>query len=478
MSSLPYRPATNPSRIAYLSYSTAEFDSRSHRMARSAVEAGSSVTIYARWEPGLAFEEERSGYRIVRVPFELRMAIPGLRATGRKRLARMIAARTAAPGPTPVASDVSTREAGPSRPRGETRLARARGFAARSRNGEVPLSPVVNAVLDLTLAPRRWYQRLIIFPLRPMAWAAALEDAAEPADIWHGMWAGSLPALGRLRRRHGGRSVYDSRDIYLHARLFDRMAAPWRRLYRWIERRWARSADSVITVNDAYADILEEVLGVARPLVVMNCPELWVPPEPRPDLIRERLGLPASSAIVLYQGNLMTERGIEQSMDAILEVPDATLVLMGYGGGRDEYAALAAGTKYDGRVELIDPVPPDELLPWTASADILVMAIQPTTLNHRFTTPQKLFEALAVGVPVVASDLPGMARIVSETGCGVLCDPTSPAAIAAAIRSILARSPGERADLRARGLAAAHDIYNWESQVVLLRGLYAGLAAG
>jgi glycosyltransferase involved in cell wall biosynthesis len=477
MSSLPYRPATNPSRIAYLSYSTAEFDSRSHRMARSAVEAGASVTIYARWEPGLAFAEERSGYRIVRVPFELRMAIPGLRATGRRRLSRMMAARTAAPGSTSEAP-AATHEPGTTRPRGETRLARARGFAARSRNGEVPLSPVVNAVLDLTLAPRRWYQRLIIFPLRPMAWAVALEDAAEPADIWHGMWAGSLPALGRLRKRHGGRSVYDSRDIYLHARLFDRMAAPWRRLYRWIERRWARSADAVITVNDAYADILEEVLGVARPLVVMNCPELWVPPEPRPDLIRERLGLPASSAVVLYQGNLMTERGIEQAMDAILEVPDATLVLMGYGGGRDEYAALAARPTYAGRVQLIDPVPPDELLPWTASADILVMAIQPTTLNHRFTTPQKLFEALAVGVPMVASDLPGMARIVNATECGELCDPTSPPAIAAAIRSILARSPAERADLRARGLAAAHDIYNWESQVVVLRGLYAGLAAG
>jgi glycosyltransferase involved in cell wall biosynthesis len=174
----------------------------------------------------------------------------------------------------------------------------------------------------------------------------------------------------------------------------------------------------------------------------------------------------------------MTERGIEQAMDAILEVPDAVLVLMGYGGNRAEYAALADGPSYAGRVKLIEPVPPDELLPWTASADILVMAIQPTTLNHRLTTPQKLFEALAAGVPVVASDLPGMAPIVTEVGFGELCDPTSPPAIAAAIRSILDRSAAERSALQARGLAAAHDRYNWESQVVGLRGLYAGLAAG
>ena len=81
-------------------------------------------------------------------------------------------------------------------------------------------------------------------------------------------------------------------------------------------------------------------------------------------------------------------------------------------------------------------VPPAELLDWVASADIVAMPIQPSTLNHRLTTPNKLFEAMAVGVPVVASDLPGMAPIVAETGCGVVCDPTDPAAIADAIRSI------------------------------------------
>ena len=89
-------------------------------------------------------------------------------------------------------------------------------------------------------------------------------------------------------------------------------------------------------------------------------------------------------------------------------------------------------------------VPPDELLGWVAAADVVAMPIQPSTLNHRLTTPNKLFEAMAVGVPVVASDLPGMAPIVRETGCGVVCDPTDPAAIAAAIASIL-DAPGGRA---------------------------------
>ena len=267
-------------------------------------------------------------------------------------------------------------------------------------------------------------------------------------------------------------AVYDSRDIYMHARELARVGGLRRRLFEGAERRWAHACDAVLTVNDEYATILERQLGVPRPTVVMNCPEHWSPRDPPPNLIRERLGLPAGTAIVLYQGGLLSERGIEQSMDAILEVPDAALVLLGYGRLRESLAGIVAREPYAGRVLLLDAVPPSELLSWTASADVMVMAIQPSSLNHQHTTPNKLFEAMAAGVPVVASDLPGMATIVSSIGCGVLCDPTSPAAIAAAIRRILELPADERAAMRSRALAAAHDRYNWESQVGNLLALY------
>ncbi len=319
-------------------------------------------------------------------------------------------------------------------------------------------------------------RRLVLFPLRPIAWGRAIAEIAEPADLWHGMWAGSLPGILHLRDRFGGRAIYDSRDIYLHARQFDRMSRPWRAIYRRIERRWARRCDAVITVNQAYADVLVRTLGIAPPAIVMNCPERFDPPEPRPDRIRQALGLPQDRGIVLYQGNLMTERGIEQGMDAILEVPGADLVLLGYGALQATLADEVSRPPYVGRVHLLAAVAPTELLDWTCSADVMLMAIQPTTLNHRYTTPNKLWEAMAAGVPVVASDLPGMAAIVRETGCGVLCDPTSPADVARAIRSILDLPADARAELRARGLGAAHDRYNWAAQASTLLSVYAGLS--
>ena len=68
-----------------------------------------------------------------------------------------------------------------------------------------------------------------------------------------------------------------------------------------------------------------------------------------------------------------------------------------------------------------------------------------------------------------------MAPIVRATGCGVVCDPTDPAALAVAVRSLLDMPAAERAAIRARALTAAHDTYNWESQMALLLAEYGRL---
>jgi glycosyltransferase involved in cell wall biosynthesis len=291
------------------------------------------------------------------------------------------------------------------------------------------------------------------------------------------MWAGSLPALEQLSRMHGGRTIYDSRDVYMESRDFAKAPRPARAVLAWIERRWARGVDVVLTVNEPYAELIERGLGVTRPPVVMNCSARWTPPAPAPDLIRAALGLPAATTIALYQGQLTSERGIEQAMEAILEVPDAVLVLLGFGKWLPKLEREVVQAPYAGRVFLLPAVPPDELLLWTASADVSVMAIAPTSVNHRFTTPQKLFESLAAGVPVVASDLPGMAAVVRASGCGTLVDPLSPASIAAGIRETLGRTDEERAAERRRILEVAHRDYSWEAQVETLMTIYARLLA-
>ena len=153
-------------------------------------------------------------------------------------------------------------------------------------------------------------------------------------------------------------------------------------------------------------------------------------------------------------------------------------VFLGYGGLRAELDALAAGPAAPGRVHVISAVPPEELGAWVTSADVGVMAIQPSTINHRMSTPNKLFECLAVGVPVVASDFPEMRQIVCDGPLGplgIVVAPDDVPGLARAILSIVTADPAERAELRARCLRAAHERWNWETESAGLVRLYADL---
>ena len=223
-----------------------------------------------------------------------------------------------------------------------------------------------------------------------------------------------------------------------------------------------------MTVNRAYADVMAERFRVRLPAIVMNCSYRREHGEPG-RLFHESLGLARDSRVVLYHGGLSPDRGIEQLVGALAFLPASVhAVFLGYGPLQGLLEESAGDAGLAGRLHVLRAVPPTELLDLVGSADVVAMPIQGTTLNHRLTTPNKLFEAMAVGVPVVASDLPGMAAIVDGTGCGVLCDPADPADIARAIRALLDATPEERAARRSRTLAAAQGTYSWEAQAEVL----------
>ncbi len=326
--------------------------------------------------------------------------------------------------------------------------------------------------------PRRagaWLVANLAIPLTIRSHRRRAAEVAIEADLVHGMAYMGIPVALSLARRTAARVVYDARDIYLDAGNLARLPGPVRWFVGRQERGFARAADRVITVNDGYADVMAARWKVERPLVVLNCSYRYEPPSPRERLFHDSLGLAASERVVLYHGGFSRDRGIEQLMAAIGSVPGATLVLMGYGKLEAELARAAADPAHRGRIRMLPAVEPAELLRWVASADVVAMPIQPSTLNHRLTTPNKLFEALAAGVPVVASDLPGMAPIVRSTGCGELVDPTDPGAIAGALRRLLELPETEMEALRNRCLEAAHRAYNWERQAEVLLDEYGRL---
>lgn len=360
---------------------------------------------------------------------------------------------------------------------------------ARSPGDAAPVSPasteevidgyrIVRAGIEASRSfstPRRLLDRALA--TRSQGRAARLVDPG--ADLYHGMAFMGIPVALDLARRREVPAVYDALELYPDARSISRLPGLLRAAVRVRERSWARRADRVVTVNDDLAAVLGQRFGVERPAVVMNCPPRWQPSLTRARRFHEKLGLAPDALVVLYHGGLEPDRGIEQLLAAEGLPAGTHIVLLGYGRLRDTLAArLAADTALGARVHLLDAVPPGELLPWVASADVVAMPIQPTTLNHRLATPNKLFEGLAAGVPILASDFPAMRAIVVDDPdgpLGAVCDPTDPAAIADALRGLLTPDDEARADLRARCLRASHARYAWEGQVQVLLATYGAL---
>ncbi len=411
-------------------------DSRSWKIARSLTARGWRVTVVARRGEGLPNREERDGVMVVRLDQP----------------------RPLAWLPSPRLPEAAT---------GDPTTSGASAMATLRRLATAGIGRPIQGVRYLLLA-RQWADRI---------------GASVPsADIWQAEGLITLPVALALRGARGGRVVYDARDLQVESSRLARLPGAWRRLLASRERSWARAADATITANEPYAEVIRQSIGL-EPTIVFNGP-LAAATDPAAgadeigrsapaEAIRASLGLAPSSRIVLCLGNVAPGRGVEQLCRAIGEVSDAILLIVGPGGAfRDRLAAEAATLPAADRIRFLPGVKPADIPAWTAAADVAAMIIQPTTLNHRLTTPTRLFDAFGAGVPIVASDLPGMAAIIRATGGGVVCDPGDPAAIAAAIRSILDASPEVRLAYRAAALAAARGAYAWETQADKLAGVY------
>jgi glycosyltransferase involved in cell wall biosynthesis len=313
-----------------------------------------------------------------------------------------------------------------------------------------------------------------------IGWGKDAARAAPEADFYHGHDLTGLPGAIEAQKRSGGIVVYDSHEVFLESGLYAALPGWVRRvLGRW-ERGWMRRAAALVTVNRGLEAELTRRYGPERVVVVYNCPPRWTPPDPRPDHLRRVAGIPSASPVVLYHGGFTPDRGLLPLARAMLEpgLEGAHLVLLGFGPMRERLEEEAADPAYGGRVHVVPGVKPDVLNEWVSSADVGAMPNQPANLNERLSTPNKLFESLAAGIPVVLSDFPERHRIVMDDPdgpLGAVCDPTKPEQIALALRSVIERPPEEREALRRRCLEAAHERWNWETEGAKLVGLYEDL---
>lgn len=419
--------------------------SRGLRVARSLAGAGYQVEIAAVAAPGLP-QLEQDGPVTIR-----RYTAAGAR--GASVVERM---RVAAAGEISGPPDARNVE----RSRARWLLARARARADR-------------------------YRRWLLWPESVRGWWASLARELEPADVYHACGvnaigaAVSLAGAARARGR-AGRVLYDVVDLALDSTVFGDLPSAVRQAFRTRERAWARSADALVTVNDAIADHLAAVWPFhARPTVLLNCQPRWLPPVPRPDLIRGATGIPRGRQVVLFLGRLGRDRGLETAEEAVVRLDDAALVLLGFGPWAARLAARDLEPRLVGRHFTLPAVHPDEVPPWSASADVSLIPVPGESLNQRLSSPNKFWESLTSGTPVVVgAELSVMRSLVEAEGLGAVADTSDPDDLARALRSVLHQSPVALGAMRERCLAATRERYNWETAVLPYLDLVDSLMGG
>jgi glycosyltransferase involved in cell wall biosynthesis len=267
----------------------------------------------------------------------------------------------------------------------------------------------------------------------------------------------------------GARLVYDSHELAA--------SVPYReRTWAWfvsaIERLVVPRCAAVITVSDGIADRLRERYRLReRPTVVRNVSALV--PGGRGGL-RRSLGIGPEVPLVLHQGAPAPDRGCEVLVQAAAQLDGAHVAFLGdpEPGYGEQLEAIVQRLGVGERVSMLPSVPLVELLAHTAEADVGVTLLQDTCENHRLALPNKLFEYIAAGVPVVASALPETERLIGDYGVGWCVTPDDPAELAAALRLAFAARNGH---LRARLERAATEL-RWPRERERLLELYERLS--
>ncbi|WP_167383701.1 glycosyltransferase family 4 protein [Bordetella genomosp. 12] len=232
-------------------------------------------------------------------------------------------------------------------------------------------------------------------------------------------------------------------------------------------------ADAVITVNPHLAQEFARRYKIPAPDVILNAIDPFTDLHDRPrDLFRETMGIPADKQILLFQGWMSPDRGLQDLVRALAQVrSDVHLVFMGYGDLVKDLSAIAEEMGVRDRVHFKDAVPQAELLYWTASADAGIIPYQPVDLNHWFCSPNKLFEFVQSRLPIIANDLPYLRDVITTDQIGLVADMKSLSDLAAAINTMFDPALGGARRFKP-ALAAAQYKYSWQAQEAQLFSIY------
>ena len=323
------------------------------------------------------------------------------------------------------------------------------------------------SVHRIKLVSRAWSKHRLIQVLKLFEFIGRFVFRYRKFDVLHcndlnGLFVGCCCKLTRSKTI----IVYDSHEFAIND--VPNQSAYSIKLKKILEGFLIKFSHSVINVSDSIANEYSRLYNIPKPYLVLNCPAYHE--QPKRNLFRENLGIRPDQTIFLYQGGLSKGRGIELLLEAFsdLDSDRNVLVCMGYGSLE---GLIQEKAQQQNTVFFHPAVSPDVLLNYTSSADYGVSFIEDSCLSYRYCLPNKIFEYLMAGLPVLTSNLFEMKRLVETEGVGIVAEENSVEGFRKAVEASLSQ---DYAAIQ-KNVFAARKKYCWEEQEKVLKEIYHAL---
>jgi glycosyltransferase involved in cell wall biosynthesis len=269
--------------------------------------------------------------------------------------------------------------------------------------------------------------------------------------------------VSRIRRK---KIIYDSHEYFtgvpeLAGRTF--VKGFWKR----IERLAFPKLSEIITVNSSIAGLYEAEYN-RKLSIVRNIPSLK---KPEKIYSRRELGISEDKAMIILQGaGINIDRGAEEAVMAMKYVDNAVLYIVGDGDVVSLLKEISTKENLDEKVKFIPKQPFDLFYSYTACADLGLTLDKDTNINYRFSLPNKLFDYIHAGVPVLATALPEIKNIIQQYKVGDFIENHDPEHIAAQINTMLVDK--QRMNFYRENCKFASAELNWENERTNLENIF------
>ena len=257
--------------------------------------------------------------------------------------------------------------------------------------------------------------------------------------------------------------VYDSHEIFTEVPEIQG---------RWVKKVWLKieeaifpKLENIITVNRSIADFYGERYSKDIK-VIRNIPEK------RSSLIfksRSELSLPEDKYIIISQGSgINVDRGNEELLLSMQYLDNVLLLFLGSGDAILSLKKLAKEHQLEEKVIFIDRMPYEDMIQYTANADLGISLDKPNNLNYLYSLPNKIFDYIAAGIPIMTSDLPEVSAIIKHYKVGISISEIHPENIASNIEEMRRIKKGDWDE----NLSKAKEELSWENEEKALNGFY------